>query len=194
LLDSIMTLLTDGALGYDRDAELAKRGRIDEEWLQELLAHPYYELKPPKTTGRELFSRVMAGELIAEGHQRGNDDSSILATITTLTAQSIADAYSRFAPSRVEEVILGGGGRHNPMMADLLNGLLHPAQVLTHEDIGMDSDNKEALVFAVLAYETWHARPGTLPALTGADHPVVLGQITPGANYIKLSKQTWSTV
>jgi len=194
LLDSIMTLLTDGAIGYDRDAELAKRGRIDEEWLQALLAHPYYELKPPKTTGRELFSRAMAGELIAEGHQRGNDDSSILATITTLTAQSIADAYSRFAPSRVEEVILGGGGRHNPVMADLLNGLLHPAQVLTHEDIGMDSDNKEALVFAVLAHETWHARPGTLPALTGADHPVVLGQITPGANYIKLSKQTWSNV
>jgi anhydro-N-acetylmuramic acid kinase len=192
LIDSIMVQLTDGAQAYDQNADMAKRGRINEEWLQELLAHPYYEIKPPKTTGRELFSKAMAGRLIEEGQRRGNDSASILATITTLTAQSIADAYTRFAPARVDEIILGGGGRHNPVMVDLLQGLLQPTPVLTHEDIGMDSDNKEALVFAVLAYESWHARPGTLPALTGADHPVVLGQITPGANYIELSRRTWT--
>lgn len=191
LIDSIMTLLTDGAQAYDQDAALAKRGRIDEEWLQELLAHPYYDIKPPKTTGRELFSKAMAKDLIEEGQRRGDDSASILATITTLTAQSIVDAYTRFAPARVEEVILGGGGRHNPVMVDLLQGILQPRPVLTHEDIGMDSDNKEALVFAVLAYETWHARPATLPALTGADHPVVLGQITPGENYVDLIRRTW---
>jgi anhydro-N-acetylmuramic acid kinase len=192
LIDSIVTLISNGAQAFDEDASLARRGRIDEEWLQELLAHPYYQIKPPKTTGRELFSKAMARQMIEEGQQRGNDPSSILATVTTLTAQTIADAYSNFAPAQVEEVLLGGGGRHNPVMVDLLAGLLHPIPVLTHEDIGMDSDNKEALVFAVLAHETWHARPGTLPALTGADHPVVLGQITPGANYVDLIRRTWT--
>jgi anhydro-N-acetylmuramic acid kinase len=192
LIDSIMTQLSNGAQAYDQDASLARRGRIDEDWLQELLSHPYYEVKPPKTTGRELFSKSMASELIAEGQRRGDDPATIVATITTLTAQSIADAYQHFAPAQVEEVILGGGGRHNPVMVDLLQGLVQPARVLTHEDIGMDSDNKEALVFAVLAYETWHARPATLPALTGADHPVVLGQITPGANYVDLIRRTWT--
>jgi anhydro-N-acetylmuramic acid kinase len=191
LIDSMMVQLSNGAQAYDQDANLARRGRIDEEWLHELLAHPYYQIKPPKTTGRELFSKAMANQLIEEGQQRGNDPASIMATVTTLTAQSIADAYARFAPVKVEEVILGGGGRHNPVMVDLLAGLLQPIPVLTHEDIGMDSDNKEALVFAVLAYETWHARPSTLPALTGVDHPVVLGQITPGANYVDLIRRTW---
>ncbi len=172
---------------------VAQRGRIDEEWLDELLAHPYYAMKPPKTTGRELFSRTMAAELIEEGQRRGNDTSGILATITALTAQSIADAYQHFAPAPIDELILGGGGRHNPIITELLSGLLPDTKVLTHEDIGMDSDNKEALVFAVLAYEAWHARPGTLPALTGADHPVVLGQITPGANYVDLIRRTWTS-
>jgi anhydro-N-acetylmuramic acid kinase len=65
--------------------------------------------------------------------------------------------------------------------------------VLTHEDIGLDSDNKEALVFALLAYETWHARPGGYPSLTGAEHPVILGQITPGSNYAELIHRTWCT-
>ena len=192
LIDSMIVQLSGGTQAFDQDANLARRGRIDEEWLQELLAHPYYQTKPPKTTGRELFSKAMAQQLIEEGQTRGDDPASIVATVTTLTAQTIADAYAQFAPAPVGEVILGGGGRHNPAMVDLLAGLLNPVPVLTHEDIGMDSDNKEALVFAVLAHETWHARPGTLPALTGATHPVVLGQITPGTNYVNLIRKTWN--
>ena len=74
----------------------------------------------------------------------------------------------------------------------MLRDLLAPARVLTHEDIGMNSDFKEALVFAVLAYESWHGRPGTLPAFTGASGAAVLGQITPGANFSQLLRQSWS--
>ena len=92
----------------------------------------------------------------------------------------------RFAPAPVREVILGGGGRHNPVIVGLLRQLLAPAVVMMHEDIGMDSDFKEALVFAVLAHESWRGRPASLPALTGARHASVLGQITPGANYADL--------
>ncbi len=191
LIDGAMTILTDGKQSYDKDGQVASRGKIDEDWLQTLILHPYYELKPPKTTGRELFGAIMAGQLVDEGKQRGLDDNSIVATITALTAASIADAYTRYAPAPVQEVIMGGGGARNPALLGLLQSLLPAARVLTHEDIGLDSDNKEALVFALLAHETWHARPGNLPSLTGAKAPVVLGQITPGQNYASLIRRTW---
>jgi anhydro-N-acetylmuramic acid kinase len=178
---------------YDQDGALAARGQVDEEWLGDLLTHPYYQLRPPKTTGRELFSSAMAEALIEEGRQRGLDDAAIVATLTTLTAATIADAYARFAPAPIGEVIIGGGGGRNPTLMALLRGLLG-VPVLRHEDVGLDSDNKEALVFALLAHETWHARPGSLPALTGVQHPVVLGQITPGANYSSLIHKTWTAI
>jgi anhydro-N-acetylmuramic acid kinase len=191
LIDGVMTILTDGKQSYDKDGVMASQGRIDEDWLQTLALHPYYAIKPPKTTGRELFGAVMSAELVKEGKSRGLDDKSIVATVTALTAASIADAYNRYAPAPVQEVIMGGGGARNPSLLGLLQSLLPTAKVMTHEDIGLDSDNKEALVFALLAHETWHARPGNLPSLTGAKYPVVLGQITPGQNYTALIKKTW---
>ncbi|MBN1562847.1 MAG: anhydro-N-acetylmuramic acid kinase [Anaerolineae bacterium] len=191
LLDVTVHQLTDGALSFDRDGALAAQGQVDEAWLQTLLTHPYYERRPPKSTGRELFGAQMGAELITEGHARGLADADIVATLTALTAASIADAYERFAPAPIEEVILHGGGTRNPVLVKMLHERLAPLPVRTHEDIGLDSDNKEALVFALLAHETWHARPGVHPALTGAQHPVILGHITPGDNYVSLIRQTW---
>jgi len=191
LIDGAMVTLTGGAQSFDRDGALAAQGRVDEAWLQVLMAHPYYERRPPKTTGRELFGLEMAEELVSDGRGRGLDDASIVATLTALTAESIADAYRRFAPAPVGEIILGGGGARNPALVAMLRARFDPVPVRTHEDIGLDSDNKEALVFAVLAHETWHARPGAHPALTGASHGAVLGQITPGANYADLLRRTW---
>ena len=191
LIDAAMILLTGGAQSFDRDGEWAAQGCVDEEWLRTLLAHPYFERKPPKTTGRELFGTAMAEELVIEGRARGLDGADIVATLTALTAASIADAYRRFAPAPVGEIILGGGGARNPALVAMLRARFDPVPVRTHEDIGLDSDNKEALVFATLAHETWHARPGAHPALTGASHGAVLGQITPGANYAALLRRTW---
>jgi anhydro-N-acetylmuramic acid kinase len=190
LLDSTMTLLTGGAYTYDVDGRMARSGNVQEEWLDTLLQHPYYERRPPKTTGRELFSKTMAQQLIIEGQRRGYSTSDVMATLTALTAASIADSYHRFQPAPIGEVILGGGGAHNRALTDLLSGLLSPATVLTHEDIGLNSDFKEGLVFALLAHETIHNRPGNLPTLTGAHKRVVLGQITPGDNYAALVRKT----
>ncbi len=192
LIDSAMVLLTNGQQAFDRDGMLARNGKVDEDWLQTLLEHPYYVVKPPKTTGRELFSARMATDLVEEGHRRGLNDAAIIATLTTLTAQSIADAYERFAPVRIDEVILSGGGRSNPVIMELLDALI-PARVLSSDQIGVDGDNKEALVFALLAYESWHARAGNLPSLTGASRAVILGDITQGNNYLDLIRRTWNT-
>ncbi len=191
LLDIAVTQFSGGALTFDRGGHFARQGRVNEEWLEALLRHPYYERDYPKTTGRETFGTSAALNLIAEARSRGLEDAEIIATLTALTATNIADAYRRFAPAPIKQVILGGGGRHNPVMVGMLSQLLAPAAVLTHEDIGLDSDFKEALVFAVLAYETWHARPATLPTLTGARRASVLGSITPGTNYADLLRATW---
>ena len=191
LLDIAVAHITDGVQNFDRDGRLAGQGRVNEEWLEELLGHPYYARDYPKTTGRETFGTAAALDLVAEAQGRGITSSEVIATLTALTATNIADAYQRFAPAPIHEVILGGGGRHNPVMVGLLRQLLAPAAVMTHEDIGMDSDFKEALVFAVLAFETWHGRPASLPAMTGARHASILGQITPGANYADLLRRAW---
>lgn len=191
LLDMAVAQLTAGAQTYDRDGKLAEQGRLDEEWLDELLAHPYYQRGYPKTTGRETFGSAAAQELVEAALARGLDGKDIIATMTALTASNIADAYQRFAPAPIAEVILGGGGRRNPTMVGMLRQLLQPARIMTHENIGMDSDFKEALVFAVLAHETWHGRAATLPALTGAERASLLGQITPGDNYADLLRRAW---
>ncbi|HRE49035.1 MAG TPA: anhydro-N-acetylmuramic acid kinase [Aggregatilineales bacterium] len=192
LIDSLVTTITAGAQGYDLDGHIAASGRIDEEWLAALLTHPYFSRRPPKTTGRELFSAALAAAWRSEGRERGLSDADVIATLTKLTAASITNAYQRFAPAPLGEVILGGGGTRNPVLVAHLRTLLGDIPLHTHEHIGLDSDNKEALVFALLAHETWHARSGTHPALTGAHHATVLGQITPGRNYSDLIQRTWS--
>ena len=191
LIDAAAGELTGGRLTYDADGALASTGQIDEAWLTDLLDHPYYRRQPPKTTGRELFGSAYARALVATGRERGLSVESIMATITALTAWSIADAYRRFAPAPISEMILGGGGKHNRTLINLLRTALPEIAIRTHEDYGIDGDQKEALAFAVLAYETWHNRPGSLPVLTGARHPVVLGEIAPGANYADLVRRTW---
>ncbi|HVU14538.1 MAG TPA: anhydro-N-acetylmuramic acid kinase, partial [Phototrophicaceae bacterium] len=190
LIDSAVTSLTDGALTYDRDGLMAKGGQVQQAWLDELLKHPYYERRPPKTTGRELFSPALAQQLIAEGRRRGYSANDIVATLTALTAASIADAYRRFAPARIGEVIVAGGGAHNPAMMSFLTDELDSTPLFMSEQIDLSSDYKEGLVFALLAHETWHDRPDNLPSLTGAQARVVLGQITPGNNYLELVRKT----
>ena len=191
LLDAAVYLLSDGRRNYDRHGLLARAGTVEEAWLKMRLAHPYFNRRPPKSTGRETFGMSMATSLVTSAQRRGMSAPDILASLTALTARSIARAYERYAPQPVQEVILGGGGRHNPAITGMLRELLAPVPVLSHEDIGFPSDHKEALVFALLAHETWHNRPGALPALSGAKHASVLGQITPGANYEALARSTW---
>lgn len=193
LIDMAVSHLTEGAQSYDRDGEMARSGKIDAAWLEDMMGHPYFERQPPKTTGRELFGTAAALQWVEEGIERRIQPADIVATLTALTALSIAEAYRQFGPKHLGEIIIGGGGARNPVLMEMLARQFGDAPVLPHDAIGISADYKEALVFALLAYETWHARPGNLPVLTGADKPVVLGQIVPGANYIDLLQVTWVT-
>lgn len=191
IIDSAMQAI-DPARTYDADGALAARGTVNAAWLHDLMQHPYYRIPPPKTTGRELFSPSLARDWVTHGRAIGLSDADIIATVTWLTAASIADAYQHYAPAPIDEVIVGGGGRLNPTLMQNLSTLLG-VPVLPHEVTGIDGDFKEALVFAVLAYETWFNRPATLPAQTGARHASVLGSITPADNYAALLRATWGT-
>ena len=186
LIDDAAQRATDGAWTCDHDGQLAAQGQVDEGLLAELMDHPYLRKRPPKTTGREAFGRALAQQVWKQARARGLSGPDIVATVTAFTAASIAQAYRDFVDAEIGEVVLGGGGSRNPTLVAMLRQQLVPATVLTHEDVGMDSDAKEALAFAVLAYETLHGRPGTLPTCTGARHATVLGSITPGDNYLNL--------
>lgn len=186
LIDRAMQQISAGRMTYDHDGRTAERGSVDRAWLAQLMQHDYYHRPPPKTTGRELFSASLADTYLHAGRARGLCDDDIIATLTALTAESIAHAYRHYAPHPIHEVIVGGGGARNPVLMQMLADVLPDSQVHGHDVLQWDSDYKEALVFAVLAHETWHYRPSTLPQQTGARHASILGSITPADNYLSL--------
>jgi anhydro-N-acetylmuramic acid kinase len=151
---------------FDRDGERARAGRVDAMLLERLLADPYYRREPPKSCGREQYGAEFV-------RQTGID----IATATDLTARTIALAVGRYPATR--EVIVSGGGAHNRYLMERLATLLE-ARVCTSADFGIGVDSKEAILFALLAYQTCHGRPGNLPSATGARHPAILGKISSG--------------
>lgn len=181
LLDDAVRCFTDGKEAYDRDGNRAARGQVDEAMLARWLAgEPYFHLPPPKTTGREYFNREYSQRLWDQARERGLKEDDYLATLTAFTARIIAAAYHAYLPRLPEEVILSGGGARNPVLVGMLQSALAPARLLASDALGLPSEAKEAVAFAVLAYETWHNRPASLSAATGARHASVLGSITPG--------------
>lgn len=182
IIDEVVKRLK--GVSYDKGGAFAAEGKINEELLNELMSTPYITETPPKTTGRELFGSQFVDKMLERwGAMR---DVDIIATVTAFTAYSIAENYRSFIfpKHKIDEVILGGGGSYNNTLVEMLKGLLPECKVLIQEDIGYSSDAKEAIAFAVLANETLNGNPGNVIGATGASKRVVLGNITPGKNYI----------
>ncbi len=180
IIDYCAERATNGAWHYDVDGQLAARGKVHSELLFSLLAHPYLHQPPPKATGRELFGVQFGAQLWERATALGLPPEDIVATATAFTAQSIVQAYRDWLPRPPQEIYVSGGGAKNPtLLAMLQAGFMH-ARVQPHEALGVPSLAKEAMLFALLAYETWHGRASSLPALTGVRHPVLLGEIAIG--------------
>src|SRR5690606_16152235 len=116
LIDATVELAPGGRRTYDRVGELAAQGVVDGALLRELAAHPYFALEPPKSTGREAFGRPFVERLVEAVRPEGDRDwLDLVATVTELTAWSVADAYRRWVlPRGVDEVVVSGGGARNP--------------------------------------------------------------------------------
>lgn len=163
-------------LEYDKNAELAKQGKVDEEWLLELLKDDYYDILPPKSTGREHFNDNYAENVLKSAP---NNKYDIIRTITELTAKTIYDAYDKFVfpKTSIEEVVVGGGGAYNPVLMTSLQKYFGKIAVKTHEDFGINNKLKECLAFAFLGMNTYLKRSNNVPSCTGANRDVVMGKI-----------------
>ena len=161
---------------FDKNGECAKKGRVDEMWLNELLKEAYYSLTPPKTTGRELFNNQYAENILKNAPKNKFD---IISTVTYLTSKVIADSYKNFIfpKTSVQEVVLGGGGAYNLAIIDFLKDLLPDISIKTHEDYKIPNKLKECLAFAYLGYFTVNKKTNNVPSCTGAQEPVIMGKI-----------------
>ena len=180
IIDRMAHLASGGRLRCDRNGRLARRGEVVGPLLARWMTHAYFRRRPPKTTGREEFGQAAADAMYHEALGRGIGENDVLATATALTAESIAAAYRRFLPGKVDEAIVSGGGARNRTLMAMLADRLAPAKVMTSDQLGLNADAKEAVAFAVLAAETIRGRPSNVPAATGARRAVVLGKIVPG--------------
>ena len=191
LIDWAAARATDGALQLDKDGALARRGRCNDSLVERWLAHPYFGQTPPKSTGRELFSQSLAERYRLEAAEAGLSDEDFTATVTELTAASIAESYRAFAPSPVAEVVVCGGGARNPVLMARLQAQVsrrcgRSVSVVRYgelADVPGDEASKEALGFALLAWLTVQGEAGNVPASTGASGERILGKIAPGRNF-----------
>jgi len=168
--------LVDPSQPFDRDGVLAARGSANEAVVRELLADPFFELPPPRSTGRERFGEAYARRL----HARVPGPDGV-ATAVELTARSIAASLARWTPAG-GDLLVSGGGVHHPVLWRALGRALEAAgrpAPRRFDELFFDGDAKEAVAFALLGYLTLHGQPGNVPAATGASGPRVLGSITP---------------
>ena len=166
------------SIPYDKDGQIASEGVVSDSWLECLLQDEYYFTEPPKSTGREYFTPKYIENALKYAPA---DPKDIIATVTALTAKTIADAYERFIYPNVgihEAVICGGGAYNKTLMKFLRSYLPSYINLKTCEDYGISNNFKEVMAFALLGYCTYYAIPNNLPCCTGAKKRVVMGKIT----------------
>jgi len=177
---------------FDRDGKIAARGRVLDDVVARSLRDAFFRQKPPKTTGREEFGREFARDFQqacvdsraskSAKHKASSINQDMIATATALTARSIRDALRAFVLRKAsfsELIVSGGGGKNPTLMAWLANELRSLGlRLRSSDEFGIPSEAKEAVAFAVLAFETWNRRPSNVPSATGAKRPAILGKIS----------------
>ena len=163
----------------DRGGAAALRGRIVPRMLKHLSAHPFIRLRPPKSTGREMFGEPFVAELLRKF--RGEPGDDVVATVTEFTALSVYMNFLLHVRRKdfPQELIVSGGGVHNAYLLEALRRYFHPSAVIVADETGIPTDAKEAICFALLAWRTLRGKTGNLPAVTGAARSSVLGVICP---------------
>ncbi len=180
----VIDAVTESLLGktFDRGGKIAASGMVLEPVLNQILRRKFFGAKPPKTAGREEFGRDFVGDFLQRCAGFRKED--VVATATALTARSIGDAVRQFvikgSNNSFTEMILSGGGARNATLVSMLAKTLEPLGIRLRfsDEFGVPSAAKEAVAFAVLAYETWNRRPSNVPSATGAKRAAILGKIS----------------
>jgi anhydro-N-acetylmuramic acid kinase len=184
----VIDAVTESLFGraFDRGGKIARSGLVLESVVERALRHKFFRSRPPKTAGREEFGREFVRDFLRDCGRTRKED--VVATATALTARSIADAVRRFVIPKAgsgrknsfREMIVSGGGSRNATLVGMLAEALAPLaiQLRFSDEFGLPSEAKEAVAFAVLAYETWNRRPSNLPSATGAKRAAILGKIS----------------
>jgi anhydro-N-acetylmuramic acid kinase len=173
VVDQLVERMTAGKRRFDRNGEIAARGRVNRPLLDELLGDPWFKAKPPKTAGREQYGVGFVDRLVGSGLAV----EDLIATATAFTVGTIAAGVTRFARG-AQEVIAAGGGTHNRQLMGQLAAFLPKCRITTTAEFGVDPDAKEAIAFAILGYRTWRRQTGNLASATGARRAVILGKVS----------------
>lgn len=163
---------------YDKNGTIAARGTVHHDLVHEWMQHDYFKKLPPKSTGRELFGKNYTLKIIKKYPNLSAED--LIATATYFTAYSIVKAYHDFVfpHYEIDEIIISGGGGNNPTLIKMIQDLIPEKHVMTIDKLGITTDEKEAVGFAILANEYIHQQKANIPQATGAKEAVLLGQIT----------------
>jgi anhydro-N-acetylmuramic acid kinase len=178
LIDLAITELTQGKQTFDPEGQWAAQGTPCESIIEEWLQQDFFLQPPPKSTGRELFSLEYLKQSWQSAQSYKLNSADWLATLTEFTVTSIVHSYEKFLPQMPQQILLCGGGSRNNYLKKRLQQKVKPIEVLTTLELGISTDDKEAIAFAILAY--WRSVcnfPGNLPSVTGALKYQLLGDI-----------------
>jgi anhydro-N-acetylmuramic acid kinase len=179
LIDALVAHFSRGRKKFDEGARMALAGRAIPGLLDELMRDPYLREAPPKSTGREYYGAAYVRRVLALGRRFGAKPNDLIRCVTIFTALSVVDALNRFVTrtTKIDQLIVSGGGARNPLIMAQLGAALPGVEVLPSSRLGVPEEGKEAFAFALLAYETFHQRAGNVFSATGASGPAVLGKI-----------------
>lgn len=179
VVDMLVQLYTESRLGYDPEGSMALRGKVNDRMLDELMNMPFFRMRPPKSTGRELFGKDFVFSFKRKADDLHLNPEDAIATATALTVESIAKSYEDYVipHGKVEEVYVAGGGMRNKTMMSWLGKRLGGLPIRSFDELGVQSEAREAAYFAVLANEFIHGNYSNLPNATGAKARTILGSM-----------------
>ena len=180
LIDALVAHFTRGRKKFDAGARMALAGRAIPALLDELMRDPYLKKAPPKSTGREYYGADYVKRVLALGRRYRAKPNDLIRGVTIFTALSVIDALNRFVTpkTKLDQLIVSGGGARNPLIMAQLAAALPGVEVFSSSRLGVPEEAKEAFAFALLAYETFHERAGNVSSATGASGPAILGKVS----------------
>ena len=181
LMDAAILAHSAGKFSYDKNGEIAASGRVDPLLLKVFLEHPFYALPAPKSTGKEIFHLPYLIEIAGPVVDWAIED--ILATLLEVTVETVAIEVEKYG---LATLYVAGGGALNLHLMGQLQNRLPECKVLTISELGISTQSKEAIAFALIGFLTLHGLPGQIPSCTGAAGPRILGSLTPGATGMRL--------